>query len=92
MQYSQAYLREYYDSFEFLDPECHDIRNREIKQRTKYCNHCLGLKDCQMYPGFWLSGSERRLLRNEELRTQFPDEPEVDIEEAAAPEEAADLG
>ncbi|MBM3465389.1 MAG: hypothetical protein FJX76_25130, partial [Armatimonadetes bacterium] len=63
--YKEAYLREFLDDFKFLDPECHDVRTREINMRTKRCNRCQGFSECKTHPHFWLEGISVRMAENE---------------------------
>jgi len=79
MQYKEAYLRPNFDDFKFLDPECHDVRIREINMRTKRCNRCQGFEECKMHPHFWLYGDTTRFAENEEMT-------EIHVEEPAQPE------
>jgi hypothetical protein len=66
-QYKEVYLEAYLDEFKFLDPECHDVRVREINMRTKRCNRCQGFEECKMHPHFWLHGEPIRVAENEKL-------------------------
>lgn len=66
-QYKESYLDVYVDNFRFFDPECHDVRVREINMRTKRCNRCHGFTECKMHPHFWLFGEPLRLEENERL-------------------------
>jgi len=75
MAYKIAYLERHADTFRFLDPECHDVRVREINMRTKRCNRCKGFDDCKMFPHFWLYGEPVRFAENESLvETAEPEE------------------
>jgi len=92
MAYKEAYLREHVDNFRFMDPECHDIRVREINMRSKRCNRCLGFTACSNHPDFWLYGKPERMERNEKMEEipNLPDETEaLDEADEEAPEEVA---
>jgi hypothetical protein len=66
-QYKESYLEVYLDNFKFLDPECHDVRVREINMRTKRCNRCLGFNECKRHPHFWLFGEQLRLEEDQQM-------------------------
>ena len=76
-QYKESYLGVYLDEFRFLDPECHDVRVREINMRTKRCNRCLGFNECKMHPHFWLFGEPVRVNEDERLPDDFDEAREV---------------
>ncbi len=67
MIYKEEYLKKYFDNFDFFDPECRDKRVREINMRNKRCLSCKGFEKCQMHPGYWLKGQDRRQQENDRL-------------------------
>ena len=67
MQFSEAFLEENFDNFEFFDPECRDRRVREVWMRTKRCLEDPGFGEFSMHPNNWMTGSEQRRTRNNEL-------------------------
>lgn len=67
MHFSEAFLEENFDNFEFFDPECRDRRVREVWMRTKRCLEDPGFAEFAMHPNNWMTGSEKRRRRNNEL-------------------------
>lgn len=78
-QFTESYLENYFDDFEFFNPGCKDKRIREINMRTKFCMQCKGFESCKMHPHYWLEGEAHRLQENEKLA----------VEEASRPKPAA---
>lgn len=68
MQYSEAYLKEHFDGFEFFDPECRDKRVREVWLRTKRCLEDPGFEEFTLHPNNWMTGFEQRRRLNNEMK------------------------
>ncbi|MHB2020913.1 MAG: hypothetical protein ACYCW6_28585 [Candidatus Xenobia bacterium] len=69
-QFSEQYLHENFDNFEFFNPGCRDKRIREINMRTKYCLQCKGFEACKMHPHYWLEGEAQRQVENDRLAAE----------------------
>jgi len=66
-QYSEPYLKIYFDSKKFFDPQCNDKRVREIMMRTKRCLNCTGIEACKLHPEFWVKGGAERNKMNDKF-------------------------
>lgn len=71
-EFSEAYLRQYFDNFKFFNPQCRHNVLREQMMRSKECNQCPGLEQCRLHPHFWLTGEEEREKVNEKLKRILP--------------------
>jgi len=71
-EFSEAYLRQYYDNCKFFNPQCRNNILREQMMRTKECHKCSGLEQCRLHPHFWLEGEQERFNVNEKLKRILP--------------------